>query len=127
MRVFNKTIASNISLNASYNSPYVPMKQMYTYTVSAQITGTPTGIIQLQASNDPETNDSQTNTMSNTAPSVAPTNWVTIKNSPFVVTTEGECMWNVFYAGYNYIRVQYIDNSGGTSMATMVIIFNGKG
>jgi hypothetical protein len=127
MRTFNKTVAAAVPLNANYNSPYVQLKNIYTYTMSAIIVGTPTGTIQIQASNDPETNDTQYNTTANQPPAVGPTNWVTITNSPFVVTTAGEEMWNVNYAGYNYVRVQYIDSSGGTSTATMTIIFNGKG
>lgn len=127
MRTFNQTVATAVPLNANYNSPYVPLKQIYTYTMSAIITGTPTGTIQIQASNDPETNDTQYNIAQNRPPTVVPTNWVTITGSPFIVTSSGEQMWNVNYAGYNYVRVQYIDGSGGTSTATMTIIFNGKG
>jgi hypothetical protein len=129
MRTFNKTVATAVPLNANYVSPYVPLKSIYTYSIAAIITGTPTGTIQLQASNDPETNDTQTNTSTtpNMPPSTAPVNWVVIANSPFIVTTAGEQMWNVNYTGYNYVRVQYIDGSSGTSTATMTIIFNGKG
>jgi hypothetical protein len=129
MRTFNQTVATGAPLNGNYNSPYVPLKQIYTYTMAAIITGTPTGTVQIQASNDPETNDTQYNTTSSPLrpPTVAPTNWVTIANSPFSVSSAGETMWNVNYAGYNYVRVQYIDSSGGTSTATMTIIFNGKG
>ena len=36
-------------------------------------------------------------------------------------------MWNVRDVAYNYVRVVYIDASGGTSSATMNVIFNGKG
>jgi hypothetical protein len=129
MRTFNKQIATAVPLNANYVSTYVPLKNIYTYSVAAIIIGTPTGTIQLQASNDPETNDTQTNTTTtpNIAPSMAPVNWVVIANSQFIVTSSGEQMWNVNYAGYNYVRVQYIDGSSGTSSATMTIIFNGKG
>lgn len=133
MRTFNKTMATAVPLNANYNSPYMQLKQIYTYTMAAIITGTPTGTIQIQASNDPETNDTQVN-MSygpgqnpTNPPAVGPTNWVTIANSPFAVSSSGETMWNVNFVGYNYVRVQYIDSSGGTSTATMTIIFNGKG
>jgi hypothetical protein len=133
MRTFNRQVATAVPLNANYNSPYVQLRNIYTYTMSAIITGTPTGTIQIQASNDPETNDTQTNVVYGSGapptnpPSVAPVNWVTITNSPFVVSSAGEEMWNVNYAGYNYVRVQYIDASGGTSTATMKIVFNGKG
>jgi len=133
MRTFNKTVATNVPLNANYNSPYVQLKNIYTYTMAAIITGTPTGTVQIQASNDPETNDTQVNTNYSAGqnptnpPSTAPVNWVTIANSSFPVSSSGETMWNVNFVGYNYVRVQYIDASGGTSTATMNIIFNGKG
>jgi hypothetical protein len=127
MRVFNKQIATGVSLNANSNSPYVPLRSIYTYAIAALVTGTPTGIIKLQASNDPETNDTQTNTTSNLPPAVGPVNWVDIANSTFTLTTSGETMWNVNAAGYNYVRVAYSDSSGGASTAVMDIIFNGKG
>jgi len=133
MRTFNKTVATNVPLNANYNSPYVQLKNIYTYTMAAIITGTPTGTVQIQASNDPETNDTQVNTdygagaNPTNPPSTAPVNWVTIASSSFPVSSSGETMWNVNFVGYNYVRVQYIDASGGASTATMNIIFNGKG
>lgn len=127
MRVFNQQVATAVPLNANYNSPYVPLKSIYTYAITAIITGTPTGTIQIQASNDPETNDTQINVAAGRAPAVGPSNWVTITGSPFVVSASGEQFWNVNYAGYNYVRVQYIDASSGASTATMTITFNGKG
>jgi hypothetical protein len=133
MRTINKTISTTVPLNANFSSPYQQLKSIYMYTMAAIITGTPTGTISIQASNDPETNDTQTNIAtvagqsSSNPPSKAPINWVTITNSTFVVTTAGETMWNVRDIGYNYVRVQYIDSSGGASTATMTIIFNGKG
>jgi hypothetical protein len=127
MRTNNRQIATAVPLNANYNSPYQQLKNIYTYTMSAIITGTPTGTISIQASNDPETNDTQSNTTTNLPPTQLPTNWVTITGSTFAVTAAGETMWNVSYAGYNYVRVQYVDGSGGASTATMTIIYNGKG
>src|SRR5271166_1343826 len=129
MRTFNQTIATNVPMNANYNSPYVPLKNIYTYSIMAVITGTPTGTIQLQASNDPETNDTQYNATSSPQrpPTVIPVNWATITGSPFTLTMASNELWNVDGVGYNYVRLQYIDTSGGTSTATMNITFNGKG
>lgn len=127
MRTINKQLATAVPMNANYNSPYQPLRSIYTYCMSAIVTGTPTGTIQIQASNDPETNDTQINTTANLPPAVGPTHWVTIANSSFPLSSSGETMWNVNFVGYNYVRVQYIDSSGGTSTATMDIIFNGKG
>lgn len=127
MRVNNKQIATAVPLNANYNSPYMPLKSNFMYSMAFIVTGTPTGTVQIQASNDPETNDTQYNQAAAMPPSVGPVNWVTITNSPFVLSTSGETMWNVRDVGYNYVRVQYLDASGGTSTATATIIFNGKG
>ena len=96
------------------------------YTIAAIITGTPSGTLKIQASNDPETNDTQTNS-TGLAPAVGPVNWVDIADSSFAVASAGETMWNVRYIGYNYVRVVYTDASGGTSIATMNVIYNGKG
>lgn len=133
MRTFNRLVANNVPLNANYNSPYVQLKNIYTYSMVFIVTGTPTGTVAIQASNDPETNDTQTNTPTTPGqtpgnpPSTAPTNWVTITGSPFALTSSGESFWNVNFVGYNFVRVTYTDGSGGTSTATAKIIFNGKG
>ena len=127
MRTFNQQIAKNIPLNANYNSPYTPLKSIYVYAMAANITGTPNGTLKLQASNDPETNMTQTNIGNGLPPTNPPVNWVDIEDSTFTVTTAGETMWNVRAVGYNYVRVVYTDLSGGLSTATMNIIINAKG
>lgn len=133
MRTFNKTVATAVPLNANYNSPYVQLKSIYTYAMAFIVTGTPTGSVKLQASNDPETNDTQVSVSYDPGqsptnpPSVAPVNWVDIANSTFALSSSGETMWNVNFVGYNYVRVVYLDASGGTSAATVNIVFNGKG
>lgn len=126
MKTYNRSIASGVVLNANYNSPYTQLKNMVLYTIVAIISGTPTGTVKLQASNDPETNDTQVNS-TGVAPAVGPSNWVDIADSAFAVSTAGKTMWNVTDVGYNYVRVVYIDASSGVSTATMAIVFNGKG
>lgn len=123
MRTANKQITTNQLLNANYNSPAMPLKNIYMYTAAFIVTGTPTGTVVLQASNDPETND----TMPANNPQPAPTNWVTITGSSFTLSASGETMWNVSQIGYNWVRVQYTDASGGISTATANIIINTKG
>jgi hypothetical protein len=123
MRVFNKQIATAVPMDTDSFSPAVPLRFILYYCIAAIVTGTPTGTIYLQASNDPETND----TMPDGTPAPQPVNWVTITNSPFVLSSSGETMWNVRDIGYNYVRVGYTDASGGTSTATMTIIVNCKG
>lgn len=121
MRTFNQQVIASQALNVNSNSPFVPLKNIYTYTMAAIITGTPNGTVKLQASNDPETNDG----INPLFPQ--PTHWVDISDSTFAVTTSGISFWNVNGIGYNYVRVVYTDVSGGSSTATMQIVFNGKG
>ena len=121
MRVFNKQVQTNVLLNASINGPAIPLKYMFMYCIASIITGTPTGTLKLQASNDPETND--TVPLSDNPP----THWVDVANSSFGVSASGETMWNVTDVAYNYVRVVYTDGSAGASTATMTTIFNGKG
>lgn len=127
MRTFNKQIATSVVLNENINSAYIPLKSIVLYSIAAIVTGTPTGSIKLQASNDPETNDTQYNATASAPPAVGPSNWIDIADSSFNLTSAGETFWNVKDVGYNYVRVVYTDTSGGTSTATMKIIFNGKG
>jgi hypothetical protein len=127
MRTFNKKIASAAPLNTTFNSTYVPLKSIYTYSVAINITGTPTGTITLQASNDPETNDTQTNSSQHLPGAVPPTNWATIANTSQSVTTSGTTLYNVADIGYNFVRVTYTDGSSGASTAVADIVVNCKG
>lgn len=123
MRTFNKQISTGLALNATKNSPAVQLKNILLYSVAFIVTGTPTGTVKLQASNDPETND----TMPLNNPQPGPVNWVDITDSSFVLAASGETMWNVRDIAYNYVRVAYVDASSGSSTATANIIINAKG
>lgn len=120
MRTFNKTIAQDQPLNTDVTTDFVPLRNIILYTISANVTGTPSGSIYLEASADPETNDTQPSTNQ-------PTNWAVITDSAFTLSAAGVTMWNVRDIGYNYVRVVFVDGSGGTSTATMNVVFNGKG
>lgn len=122
MRTTTKTLVAAQALNVNSNSVAQQLKNIYVYCISAIVTGTPTGVIKLQASNDPETNALPDGTFQQ-----PPSNWVDVASSSFSLTTSGETLWNVNAVGYNYVRVVYTDSSGGTSSATMKIVFNGKG
>lgn len=119
MQVFNKQFGANILLNTDVISEPVPLKNMFMYNICATITGSPSGSIKLQASNDPETNTTQALPI--------PVNWVDITNSPFNINSAGRTMWNVTDIAYNYVRVVYTDFSAGASNAKMNLVLNGKG
>lgn len=119
MRTFNKQIATDADITSGYTSAAVPLKNIVMYNIAAIISGSPTGTIKLQASNDPETIDN----MPDGTPRPVPINWVDILNSPFTISSAGESMWNVQGIAYNYVRVVYI----GSGSATIDIIVNSKG
>lgn len=123
MRTFNQQVSTAVPLNVSSNGVAIPLKNIFMFALSANVTGTPTGTIKLQVSNDPETNDTQPSAN----PRPIPTHWVDLANSSFSLSASGETMWNVQYVGYNWVRVVYTDGSSGSSTATMTIIMNGKG
>lgn len=122
MRSTNKVLVAAQALNVSSNSVAQQLKNIYTYSMAAIFTGTPTGTVKLQASNDPETNALPDGTFQQ-----PPSNWIDIANSTFTITASGETLWNVDAVGYNYVRVVFTDTSGGSSTATMKLVFNGKG
>lgn len=123
MRTSTKQIMTNVVLNANRTSPVVPLKNIFMYSIAFIVTGTPNGSVKLQASNDPETND----TMPSNNPQPTPTNFVDIANSTFALSSSGETMWNVQLVAYNWVRVVYTDSSGGTSTATVNCVTNIKG
>jgi hypothetical protein len=121
MNVFNAPMFTSPStLNTSFNSNPVRLKDIFLYSICATVTGTPTGTIKLQASNDPDTNPS----MPNWQP---PTNFVDIDDSSFMLTTAGKTFWNVTNVAYTWVRIAYVDASSGASTATMTAVINGKG
>lgn len=123
MRVFNKQIQTATPLNVSSNGPAVPLKSIFMYCIAAIFTASAVGSVKLQASNDPETNDTQPDG----TPFPAPTHWVDIDDSTFAIVGAGETMWNVRDIGYNYVRVVWTDTSSGANTGNMTVIFNGKG
>lgn len=123
MRTSNKQILTAQALNANITTTPFQLKNVYMYSVAFNVTGTPTGVVKLQASNDPETNDS----MPSNNPQPSPSNWADITNSSFTLSAAGETMWNVSSIAYNWVRVVYTDNSSGASTATVNCVINVKG
>ena len=119
MQTFNSQIATAKALNTSFKSAFVPLKNQYLFSITAIITGTPTGILSLEVSNDPETNTTQ--------PLVVPLNWSQYSQSSVTVVAAGIGQWRVTDVSYNYVRVSYTDTSGGMSTAKLDLIVNGKG
>lgn len=123
MNVFNIPPAQyiqNVPMNASINGPATPLLNMFGFSIQAEFTGgAPAGTISLQGSSD-MVNKADPNL-------IQPTNWTTILNSPQTISSTGNFMWNVHDVEYNWVRIVYVDSSGGTSTALLTATFNGKG
>ena len=120
MNVFNEPIITNAVMNHTISSAAIPIVNSFGYTVQAVYTGTPTGSLKLQGSNDKFE-------YVNAAQPQVPTNWNDIKNSSFSITSAGICTWNVQGPFYNYVRLVFTDGSGGLSTAVLNATFNAKG
>jgi hypothetical protein len=119
-------IASGTVLNTTINSTAQSFMDLFGFSIQVVITGTPTGTIKLQMSDD--ISYSGKPTAGGTGLNAPPVNWTDIANSSFTVTAAGNVAWDYSWPGFNWVRVQFTDTSGGTSTATVTSsTFNGKG
>jgi hypothetical protein len=123
MRVNNMQFVSAQPMNISFFSQPIQLNQVLGFSIQAQITGTPTGTIFLQASTDSNT---PLATLAPDSPTL-PTNWDTVVDSPFSVTEAGTCTWNHQQTMFNWVRIGYTDLSSGASTATVSARINTKG
>jgi len=120
MRIYNypNIIPAGTVLNTTLHSKAMPVQYYLLYNIQAVWAGTPTGSFYLEASSDP----------CNDGIPGQPVNWTTIANSTEAISAAGNFMWNVYYIGYNWVRLSYSDGSSGASTATVTVsTFNGKG
>jgi len=103
------------------------LNDLVNFSIQIVFTGTPTGTFNLEASSDPVPKQNMV-IGANGAVVYTPINWTTVANSSFTVTTAGDVMWDYANRGFTYVRVVYVDASGGTSTAIITsATFNGVG
>jgi hypothetical protein len=112
MRESNSTLVTNTVMNANIISPAVELVNIYGFAVQAVYTGTPTGTLKLQASNDAFKDV-------NAGIRQVPVNWTDIADSSFPITSSGVYIWNFNGCFYSFVRLVYTDASGGTSTAVL--------
>lgn len=120
MRISNSPLITNLVMNTTLNSPAIQLTNIYGFAVQAVYSGTPTGTLKLQASNDAflPVNDNQ--------PQV-PVNWTDIANSSVAISSSGVYIWNFNGSFYTFVRLVYTDSSGGASTAILNANINIKG
>lgn len=112
MNTASEILINNVVANTDINSTPAVLSDIYGFCIQAVITGTPTGTLKLQASNDPfkyvVNGGVQT-----------PTHWTDIADSSFSVVAAGNTVWNYNGAFYTFVRVVYTDASSGASTAVL--------
>lgn len=99
-------------MSAPINSSSQNLDEAVSYSVQAVITGTMTGTVSLQASNDVLSNNL-----------TSPINWTTIPETISSVNNTGTYMVNVEFPAYSWVRLIYTPISG---TGTMTANINGK-
>lgn len=122
MRPYNKQISVNVLMNTSSNSSAYCLDTIFGYSIQAVYTGTPTGTLKLQGSDDPTGDFASPANATN-----IPTNWSDIAGTSQALTAAGTFLWNMSDVGYNWVRLVYTDTSGGTSTAILNARINAKG
>lgn len=102
---FNNAIVVNGDMSGNINSDPTNIDSCVSFSVQAVITGTPTGTIELQASNDVVTSSA-----------AGPVNWTTITESEADITSSGTYMVNYELPSYSWVRLVYNRVGGSGTM-----------
>ena len=103
-------VSGNMALTIT--SLHQNIDEQVSFSVQASMTGSPLGVIQLQASNDIVLSSAQ-----------VPVNWTTIQESVAAVTGAGTYMVNYSLPSYTWVQLVYNPTSGS---GTMYANINGK-
>jgi hypothetical protein len=93
----------------SFNTDAFVVHYTSGYAIQAVFTGTTTGTIKLQASNDPAT------------PNAVPTSWTDIAGSTVDLASGSPILWNVVDPQYTFVRAVHADTGGGDLTITLRI------
>lgn len=114
------TLAAGDMSLSSVASNGVDLNQLAVYSVTAVFTGAPVGTLILQIANDDV--PAPPGGAANMAVNVV--DWCDYTGTSVAVTAAGKFTWNVWPAGYRWVRVSYTKTSGTGSLKTT---FNAKG
>lgn len=119
LRYSTSPIITAGSMGASTNSIGIDLNQILNCSIQAVWTGTPTGTLKIQVSNDNVPYGTSSN------PSANVVNWTDYTGSSQSLSgSAGNFVWNMLDSGYRWIRLVYTRSSGtGTINAAIV----GKG
>lgn len=95
------------SMASDINSVITNLDSIVSYSIRAEFTGTPLGILQLQVSDDVPTTGN-------------PTGWTIVTDSIQQINSDGSYAINVEIPAFSWVRLQYVRTSGtGTLTARL--------
>lgn len=117
MRSINSQILTGVDASVSGVSAAIAASQIFYISVQAVMTGTSSGTLKLQFSNDP---------CEGQQPTASPTNWIDIPSATVTLTgTAGAFGIAKTDLSYRFIRAVYTKNNG--SAGTITVTINGMG
>lgn len=115
MRVLNDTILTSANSSTTLGSSIVATN-IVAFSIQAVATGTPTGTLKVQVSNDPLSVNSID----------APTNWSDLSGATVNVTSSGSFLIPRVESSYQWIRAVYTDTGAGIQTITTVADSSGS-
>jgi hypothetical protein len=115
MRIANINLLEDdgaVDLSADWESEPIWLGHIIDYAVQLVFTDTPNGTFKLQASNDP--GECVNPTKSTQDAKVE--NWTDVAGSEQAVSANGDILWTVQNAGYQWVRVVWTNSSGNGSL-----------
>jgi hypothetical protein len=116
MRSLNEELVHNQDASISFQTPATSLEYQLGVSIQVVITGTPSGTLNLQGSNDFGTIKPAGPDQGN--PGVV--NWTDIANSSSPVTGAGTASWNFNGVFYKWIRLNYVSVSGTGNMTVRI-------
>lgn len=96
VHLINNAIIVSGDMSGDINSSPTNIDEAVSFSVQAVMSGSPTGTLELQASNDIVLSSAD-----------APVNWTTVTESEADVTAAGTYMVNVEFPSYSWVRLIY--------------------
>lgn len=100
MKVANEKVIVNADASADFESKPILIDQIYGFGFQAIFTGSPSGVLKIQASND------------DVYMSDLVVNWTDVADSSATLAAAGDVMYNFNGAFYKWIKLVYIASSG---------------
>lgn len=113
MRTFNFTLIDNVAMTSDIDSTPIELNSIVLLSLQAVWTGSPVGVLNLQATNYP----------SNQSSNIV-TTWTNITLSDVDINGPSNTLYNLSEMGYNRLRLVYTRTSG---TGTLTVTANGKG